>query len=118
MTPLEQIATEILANRPIEVRALVQDYVRRGAMLEQEPAPGSQDPRVRAVAAGLAELFASRMAQRAPAWALEVGKLPAPLYLIEAAHRSPRLRARIERESPEPLRKRNVYAPPAYLEAV
>jgi hypothetical protein len=41
-----------------------------------------------------------------------------PVYLIEAASRSPRMRARVEQESPEPLRKRNLFAPPGYLAIV
>jgi hypothetical protein len=116
MTPLEQIAAEILANRPLEVRALVQDYLRRATPLRQELAPTSSDPRICAVVAAIAELFAARTAQPAPAWANGIGKLTAPLYLVEAASRSPRVRARIEQESPEPLRKRNVFAPSGYLE--
>jgi len=116
MTSLEQIATQILAKNPLEVRSLVQDYVRRGAPLWSECAPDSNDPEIRAVAAAIAELIASRTAQQAPAWVDQIGRLPAPVYLVEAAAQSPKMRARIERESPEPLRKRNVFAPPGYLE--
>jgi hypothetical protein len=116
MTPLEQIAAEILAKHPLEVRSLMQDYRRRDAPLSAEQAPVSGDLQIRAVAAALAELIALRTMQPAPAWAHEIGGLPAPLYLVEAAARSPKMRARVERESPEPLRKRNVFAPPGYLE--
>ncbi|HET7502649.1 MAG TPA: hypothetical protein VFK02_16625 [Kofleriaceae bacterium] len=38
-----------------------------------------------------------------------------PVYLVEAAVRSPKMRARVEQESPEPLRKRNLFAPAGYL---
>jgi hypothetical protein len=41
-----------------------------------------------------------------------------PIYLVEAATKSPKMRARVEQESPEPLRKRNVFAPSRYLEIV
>jgi hypothetical protein len=61
-------------------------------------------------------LIAARTAQQAPAWAEQIGRLSGPIYLVEAAARSPRMRARIQQESPEPLRKRNVFAPPGYLE--
>jgi hypothetical protein len=81
MTPLEQIATQILANNPLEVRSLTQDYLRGGALLREEPAPTSDDPRICAVAAALAELLAARTAQPAPPWANQIGRLPAPLYL-------------------------------------
>lgn len=116
MTPLEQIAAQILANNPLEVRSLTQDYLRRGAPLRLEHAPTSGDPRICAVTAALAELLAARTAQQAPAWTNHVGKLPTPIYLVEAVTKSPRMRARIEQESPEPLRKRNVFAPSGYLE--
>jgi len=68
--------------------------------------------------AAIAELIAARTAQRAPAWTNQVGSLPTPVYLVEAAAKSPRMRARLEQESPEPLRKRNIFAPPGYLEIV
>jgi hypothetical protein len=118
MTPLERIATQILAKNPFEVRSLVQDYLRRGAPLGSERAPDSEDPKIRAVTAAIAELIATRTAQQAPAWANQIGRLPMPIYLVEAATKSPKMRARVEQESPEPLRKRNVFAPSSYLEIV
>ena len=116
MNTLERIAAEILANNPLEVRSLVQDFLRRGALLSLERAPGSNDPRVLAVTAALAELIAARTAQPAPAWVHRIGRLPTPVYLVEAAARSPKMRARIRQESPEPLRRRNLFAPASYLE--
>ena len=97
---------------------LVQDYLRRGAPLWSERAPDSDDPKIRAVTAAIAELIATRTTQQAPAWVDQIGRLPMPVYLVEAATKSPKMRARIEQESPEPLRKRNVFAPPGYLEIV
>jgi hypothetical protein len=116
MTPLEQIAAQILARNPLEVRSLTQDYLRRGVPLQLEHAPTSRDPQICAVTAAIAELIAARTGQQAPTWANQIGKLPTPIYLVEAATKSPKMRARIEQESPEPLRKRNLFAPPDYLE--
>ena len=116
MTPLEQIAAQILAKNPLEVRSLVLDYLRRAAPIWLERAPTSDDQQIRAVTAAIAELIAARTAQEAPAWASQIGGLPTPVYLVEAATRSPKMRARIEQESPEPLRKRNLFAPSSYLE--
>ena len=116
MTPLEQIAAQILAKNPLEVRSLMQDYLRRGTPLRLEHAPTSCDLHVCVIAAAIAELIAARTAQQAPAWVNQIGKLPTPVYLVEAASKSAKMRARIEQESPEPLRKRNVFAPPGYLE--
>lgn len=118
MTTLEQIAAQILAKNPLEVRSLVQDYLRRGAPLSSERPPDSDDPRIRAITAAIAEVIASRTTQQAPVWANQIGRLPTPVYLVEAADKSPKMRARVEQESPEPLRKRNVFAPPGYLEIV
>lgn len=118
MTPLERIAAQILAKNPFEVRSLVQDYLRRGAPVWSERAPDSDDPKLRAVTAAIAELIATRTAQQAPAWVNQIGRLPTPVYLVEAAAKSPKMRARVEQESPEPLRKRNVFAPLSYLEIV
>jgi len=118
MTPLEKIAARILAKNPFEVRSLVQDYLRRGAPVGSERAPDSNDPKIRAVTAAIAELIATRTAQQAPTWVDQIGRLPTPVYLVEAVAKSPKMRARVEQESPEPLRKRNVFAPPGYLEMV
>lgn len=118
MTFAEDIALCILTGNALEVRSLVQDWMRRGPALRDLPAPNTADAKVWAVAAGVVELLAVRAHQAPPSWASEVAALPEPLYLVTAAHRSAKLRERVERESPEPLRKRNVFAPPGYLELV
>ena len=116
MTRAENIAIKILANEPVEVRSLVQDWLRAAPSFVDEPAPTSPDASVRAVAAGIVELLAMRHGQPAPAWVATIGSLPVPLYLVHAARESAKMRARVERESPEPLRKRNMFAPRHYLE--
>jgi hypothetical protein len=118
MSRAENIAIQILANEPLQVRSLVQDWLRSAPVFAHEPAPTSRDARVRTVAAALVELLAERAGQAAPAWTATVAKLATPVFLVEAAQHSPKLRARIERESPEALRKRNVFAPPGYLELI
>ena len=114
-TPLEHIAMQILAKHPLEARSLTQDLLRHVSLLSHAPAPTGTDPTVRAIAAGLAELIASRHGTAPPAWTSAIGALPAPVYLVEATARSASMRARLERESPEPLRKRNLFAPASYL---
>ncbi len=116
MSRVENIAIRILANEPLVARSLVQDFLRSSPRFAHEDAPRSLDPLVRAVAAGLVELLAERVGQPAPAWAASVGTLTTPVYLVRAASSSAKLRARMERESPEPLRKRNLFAPAGYLE--
>lgn len=118
MTRSEEIAILILNNEALEVRSRVQDWLRSAPRFRDEPAPSSADPQVRAVAAAVVELLAERAHQAPPTWTSTVGPLGMPLYLVAAAHKSEKLRARVERESPEPLRRRRVYAPPGYLELV
>jgi hypothetical protein len=66
------------------------------------------------VAAGLVEMMANRTAQVPPAWASNAPAVSKPIYLVpEQMHRS---REISEREGPEPLRRRHVFAMPDYLE--
>jgi hypothetical protein len=118
MTFADDIAHHILKGNALEVRSLVQDWRRDGAPLSDVAAPTVSDPEVWAVAAGVVELLALRANQAPPSWTSRAAPLPEPLYLVSAAHRSTKLRERIERESPEPLRRRNLFAPPGYLELV
>jgi hypothetical protein len=69
-----------------------------------------------AIAAALVELLALRLNQAPPVWTASVGALPEPIYLVKAAARMQRLRALCETQSPGPLRKRGLYAPPNFLE--
>lgn len=116
VTKSEKIAAKILANEPLTVRSLAQEWLRAGPRFADEPAPSTNDPIVRTVAAAVVELLALRANQQAPEWTVFVDGLAEPVYLVDAAKRSAKMRARVERESPEPLRKRNVFAPPGYLE--
>lgn len=98
------------------MRSQVKDWLRSAPVFANEPAPISTDVRLRVVAAAVVELLAERAGQPAPTWAATAGQLPAPLFLVEAASQSPKLRARVERESPEALCKHNVFAPADYLD--
>ena len=118
MVTIEQIAAMVVANNPLEVRSLMQDFQRQAPVLADEQRPVGTSREVLVVAAGFAELMAQRSGQPAPPWAAGVGALDEPLFLVKAALRSRKMRERILRESPEPLRARNVYAPPGYLEMV
>ena len=115
MARLEKIASTILQGNALEVRSLLQDWAREGLSLDSAEEPASPDPKLRAVAAGLVELLAARTGNPAPAWSQAVGAAPDALFLIRNC-KSPKLRARVERESPEPFRKRNIFAPRNYLD--
>jgi hypothetical protein len=115
MTSVEALATAALQRDSLRLRSLAQDLLTSEQTLEALPRPATDDPRLLVIAAAILELLASRVGQRAPAWTAEIGSLPEPLFLLEAAQRMPRLRELCEKESPEPLRKRHLYAPPDFL---
>lgn len=114
VTRLELLATAVLTRQALEARSLVQEMVRAGLGGELlEPASG--DPAVRIVAAALAELLAQRHGLTAPPWVVQEGALPEPFFAVERALRWPWLREQCEREAPEPLRRRGIYAPAGFL---
>jgi hypothetical protein len=64
----------------------------------------------------LVELFALRLQQQPPWWTKEVGAVSEPTFLVKSALTMRRLRELCETQSPEPLRKRGLFAPPNFLE--
>ena len=66
--------------------------------------------------AAINELLAFQHRQLPPAWTQEIGALPEPFFLVEAAESMKRLRILCETQSPEPMRKRRLYAPPHFLQ--
>ena len=115
MIQIKQIAEATLFEDGLQVRSLVQDFFRQHPNLAAITPPETDDERVLAISAALLELFALRTNQTAPTWTHHVGALPEPIYLLKAAQYMKRLRQLCEQESPEPLRKRGLYAPPDYL---
>ncbi|NJM39305.1 MAG: hypothetical protein HC853_00330 [Anaerolineae bacterium] len=80
-----------------------------------KPQDASQEELV--VSAAVLELFATRRSQLPPAWTQEVGGLDAPRFLMNRyAKKYPYLAERWLRESPEPLKKRNLFASAEFLE--
>ncbi|NOT02916.1 MAG: hypothetical protein HOP29_20140 [Phycisphaerales bacterium] len=117
MIRLEDIARAAIDGEALRVRSLTQDWLAETARISQAPPPSGDDSMVRVVAAALVELFALRRGEPPPEWAAGVGPLDTPLYLLRSAAVMPRLRRLCELESPEPLRRRRIYAPPDYLMA-
>jgi hypothetical protein len=116
---IQRIAQAILAKNELLAADLTQDFFREASRtpIRAIPRPPLEDERQLALCASLLELFAERLGQQPPSWTAEVAPLPAPLFLVEWP-RMKRLRDMCERESPEPLRKRNLFAPSTYLEFV
>ena len=116
MDLLEQMAEAALKRDPLHLRSLVQDWVRSGEPAINFHRPNTADIRILTVSAALAELLALRQGQTSPAWTQEVGALAEPFFLVESAVSMKRLRTLCETQSPEPMRKRRLYAPPHFLE--
>ena len=109
MATLDEIAEAALGGDALQLRSLVQDWLRPELRLEEVPCPATRDAATLAVAAGLAELFAERAHQPAPNWTSVVGGLPEAVYLVRSAATMRRLRRMCAEESPEPLRRRNLF---------
>lgn len=116
MVLLEQLAEAALAGDALNVRQLARDWVRQNPRLDQCVQPECGSHTLIVIAAALVELLAERMSQPAPAWTARVGSLDTPFFLVTAAKTMKRLRHLCETEAPLPLRKRNLFAPPNYLE--
>lgn len=115
MPIVEAIAEAALRRDGLRLRSLVQELLASKQEIRSLPRPMTADPRLLAIAAAILELLASRVGQSAPAWTTEIGSLREPFFVLDAAHRMRRLRELCERESPEPLRSRRIYAPPDFL---
>ena len=114
---LRDLVRALLGGDTLSARQWVADARRAAVPWAQVPEPTGLDPIAMAVAAGIVELLAGRAGQEAPAWTAGVGPVAEPLFLVRAAATMPRLRRTCELESPDPLRRRRVFAPPNFLTA-
>ncbi|MCJ7434851.1 MAG: hypothetical protein MUO77_15320 [Anaerolineales bacterium] len=116
MELIEQLAEAALQRDSLRLRSLVQDIVRANINWNTILRPQTNDVRLLALSASLAELLASRQNQTPPTWTKEIGALQEPFFLLQSAEKMKRLRLLCETESPEPMRKRHLYAPPHFLD--
>ena len=116
MDQIEQLAQAALERDHLKLRSLVQDFVREKIDWSSPPHPSTSDPRLLVVSAALVELLALRNDQTPPAWTKAIGSLKEPFFMLESAAGMKRLRILCETQSPEPMRKRLLYAPPHFLE--
>jgi len=115
MASIEDAVAAAQRRDNLTLRSLVQEILRDYPQLASVPRPATENQEILALAAGLLELIAQRTEQAAPSWTGDIGAMPQPFLLLEAALRMKRLRALCENESPEPLRKRGLLAPPDFL---
>ena len=67
------------------------------------------------VAGALIDLLATRTGQHSPHWSGDVQPSATPYFLVRSAERMPNLRRQCEAETPDVLRRRNLFAPANYL---
>jgi hypothetical protein len=115
MMQIEDIARAALAYDALMVRDLIEELLREHPDWSSIPRPADVDEKTLVVAAALVDLLALRSGAEPPLWTREIGPAKEPIYLVRAAATMPRTRARMEVESPEPLRKRNIFAPSEYV---
>ena len=116
MEQIEQLAQAALERDHLKLRSLVQDITREKVDWNNIQRPSTKDARLLVFSAALVELLAERNHQVSPAWTKEIGALKEPFFLLESAIQMKRLRLLCETQSPEPMRKRLLYAPPHFLE--
>jgi hypothetical protein len=112
---LRDLVVAVLGYDALTARQWVADFARSKARWSDVARPEGMSPEQLAVAAGVAELLAERAAERPPSWTGNVAASPRAIFLVRAADTMPRLRSACEREGPEPLRRRLLFAPPDFL---
>ena len=117
MEAIERLAQAALERDHLKLRSLVQDLTRAHTDFSLASRPKTENARLLTMSAALVELLALRQNQRPPQWTKEIGPLAEPFFLLESASTMKRLREMCETQSPEPLRKRRLYAPPRFLES-
>jgi len=116
MVKIEELAIAALNYDSLQLSALTQALFRDKHQLKQYPKPETNDQRILSVSAGLLELFAQQWHQEPPSWTADIGSMPEPFFLLKYAKVMKSLRLLCENESPEPLKKRKLYATPNFLE--
>ena len=115
MATFKEIVDAVICRDHLWMRGALQEFIRTRPVLASIPKPTTADDFELVIAAGIMELLALRLNQEGPAWPADVGGLTEPFFLVSAAERMPNTKRMCEEESPEPLRKRNLLAPPQFL---
>lgn len=112
---VRDLVRSLLTFQTLAARQWVADAKRSGFDWTEVEKPDDASLQELAVAAGVVEMFAQRRGEAPPAWTRSVASAPQSIHLVKAALTMPRLRATCEREGPEPLRRRGLFAPPDFL---
>ena len=112
---LEDLVHAISRGDLIAAREWVADAHRAGIEWATLERPIDLSENDLAIAAGLAELLATRDGAALPSWTGTVTGLREPLLLDPGLDEMPRSLARAKSFRPEPLRRRNLIALPDFL---
>lgn len=113
---LTDLVRALLSGDLLTARQWVADAHRVGLRWDKCAFPVGLSGRDLVVAAALAELLASRDGATPPAWTETVAGSAEPVFLDPGLEEMPRTLAHAKAEAPEPLRKRNIFAPPGFLD--
>ncbi len=116
MEMIEQMAEAAISYDSLRLRSLVQDWIRSGHSVSDFRQPDQEDTKTLAISAALVELLAEMRGEKPPQWTHAIGPLAEPFYLVESAMKMKRLKILCETQSPEPMRRRRLYAPPHFLQ--
>jgi hypothetical protein len=112
---LSDIVRVVLAGDLLAARQWVTDAKRSGLNWERLPEPAADGVEL-AVAAGLVELFAERDGTKPPDWTANVGAQAELMVIDPGLENMPRSFAHAKAHGPAPLRRRNLVAPPDFLD--
>jgi hypothetical protein len=115
---LKKVSQHALISNDGKLDLLVGDFLRSHPFLKDVAKHETNNSRTLAGAAGLIELFALRSKLEPPSWASDIGGIDRPFFLQSDAVNSGWLRELCLQESPEPLRKRNLFASANFLASV
>lgn len=115
MVTLHEVVEAALSRDGLWLSGATQEFLRATPNLSDVPQPTEGSEQHLVVAAALVELLALRTGQQAPDWTEKVGSLREPFFLVAEAESMKNTRIMCEQESPEPLRKRKLLAPPQFL---
>ncbi|HVR40515.1 MAG TPA: hypothetical protein VMU84_15570 [Thermoanaerobaculia bacterium] len=113
---LADLVHAVLTGDLLAARQWIADANREHVRWDHFERPSELDDRELTVAAALAELLAARAGTSAPRWTATIGAHDEPLFLDRDLEQMSRTRAHAIADAPEPLRKRNLFALPDFLD--
>lgn len=110
------LARALLSGDLLTARQIVADFQRTHTPFEHIDRPAGVSERELAVAAAVIEMLADRGQVKPPAWTAGIGALPDLVVLDPGLEQMPRSFERAKISGPEALRRRNLVAPPDFLD--